>query len=213
MGKTIMKKNIPGGSPGNPENSSSAEAGFIDFGGHPLPVSSDSIIPATSSFPSRANSDNNTNLNVNIDGKTVNRQTGNPINIVALNQVVIKGRSSSLSEILTAEGKQNWNIVNEKRVRNSPKKTTRLLKQTKMKEYWLSASVPTSTRSEALDNETEETVVLQVRPPSIFVDGVNNIQSLTELVSNTFANNYEIKILRAEQVRIFYLGLQKPTQQ
>lgn len=64
--------------------------------------------------------------------------------------------------------------------------------------------MPTLNKFEALDNESEKAVrqVRPIKPRPIFVDGVNNIQTLTELLNNTFADNYEIRILRAEQLKI-----------
>lgn len=41
-----------------------------------------------------------------------------------------------------------------------------------------------------------------IKPPPIFIEKVSNIQPLITLLSQTVPNQYEIKVLRNEQVKI-----------
>lgn len=42
----------------------------------------------------------------------------------------------------------------------------------------------------------------EVKPPSIFVHKIGNIQPLTKMLNSTVRGEYEIKIMRNEQIKI-----------
>lgn len=77
-------------------------------------------------------------------------------------------------------------------------------KQTKLNSYWLSAPITTSNQFSSLDvsNDTPETAQKPIKPPPLFVDKVSNIQPLYNMLNDTVTDQYEIKILRGEQVKI-----------
>lgn len=101
----------------------------------------------------------------------------------------------------------NWTEIGRKRQRNSPENLSRNLKQTKLNNYWLSTPVPISNRFENLETEDHpetdpSTNEKLTKPPPIFVDKVNNVQPLIKLLNDHVNNNYEIKVLRNDQVKI-----------
>jgi len=101
----------------------------------------------------------------------------------------------------------NWTeVLRKKRTRDSPETSTKTSKQSKLSSYWLSAPVHTSNMFEALDPEehmvTEPPVDKLPKPPPIYVDRVTNMQPLTELLNETVKRDYEIKVLRADEVKI-----------
>ena len=51
------------------------------------------------------------------------------------------------------------------------------------------------------ENENEPEIKIQ-KPPSIFVDGVSNIQQLYEILNKSAKNSYDIKIVSSDQVKI-----------
>jgi hypothetical protein len=83
-----------------------------------------------------------------------------------------------------------------------------MFKQTKISKYWLSGPgpVPTSNRYEKLEDDCEESqdtpLIKVIKPPPIFVDGVSNIQPLTKMLNETVSEEFELKVLRGEQVKI-----------
>lgn len=80
-------------------------------------------------------------------------------------------------------------------------------RQVNLDGHWLSAPVTVSNSFEGLDNEEISEPAFEYgdknsKPPLIFVDKVENIIPLTKLLNDTVKENYELKILRAEQVKI-----------
>lgn len=79
-------------------------------------------------------------------------------------------------------------VTGKKGLRNSPETSAKILKQSRLDSYWLGAPVQTSNRFEALDKEeqlknTDSPVDRVPKPPPIYVDRVNNIQPLTQLLN------------------------------
>lgn len=99
---------------------------------------------------------------------------------------------------------ENWVEVPGRKRPRSPDELSTSQKQTKLNSYWLSAPVTTSNRFSSLDvtNDTPETAQKFIKPPPLFIDKVSNIQPLYDMLNNTAADQYEIKILRGEQVKI-----------
>lgn len=108
----------------------------------------------------------------------------------------------------TDENKDSWMEVEDKRKRprSSPETSGRQQKQSKPNTYWLSQPITTSNSFSQLD--LEETLDLKdkvnksTKPPPIFVDKVNNIQPLIDLLNTHAKQEYEIKILSNNQVKI-----------
>ncbi|KMQ93691.1 nucleic-acid-binding protein from transposon x-element [Lasius niger] len=114
---------------------------------------------------------------------------------------------------------QNWQKVkNKKRIRNSPENTNVRKRQTSINDYWLNSPVETSNIYERLnndestdsgkinDNNTGKTVI---KAPPIFIEGVENIIPLKFLLDEIAENQYTIKILRNNQVKIQPLATEK----
>lgn len=102
------------------------------------------------------------------------------------------------------DGNDGWKEVARKRQRQSPEKLNKP-KQVKLN-YWLDANVSTSNSFSELETEqcksTEKNIEREAKPPPIYVDKVNNIQPLTKLLKEIVPNEYELKILREDQVKI-----------
>jgi len=129
--------------------------------------------------------------------------------------IIDRQRSSSFSGVLpltefSSDSQEGWtNVSSKKRPRNSPDTISRGLKQTRLNNYWLSTPVQTSSNFAALDIEsdkhqepTESPIVKSPKPLPIYVGNVSNIQPLTNLLRNTVRNEYEIKVLRENEVKI-----------
>lgn len=105
---------------------------------------------------------------------------------------------------------EEWKLVaSKKRAYTSPLKQLRALKQTRISNYWLNApaTATTSNRYEELEVEDEEDrskklVNKEPKPPPIYVDGVNNISPLTNLLNIKAKDEYVIKIINKEQLKI-----------
>jgi hypothetical protein len=104
-----------------------------------------------------------------------------------------------------------WETVStKKRPRSSPDKRTS--KQTRTDNYWLNPPTTTSNRFEMLESEEDENTTMNevgkttkekvFKPPSIFVQEVKNISPLTDLLNAKAKDNYEIKVLNLDQVKI-----------
>lgn len=109
-----------------------------------------------------------------------------------------------------ARDKANWEeVTGKKRLRASPDSNKGPAKQTKLSTYWLSQTQPILTSnsfSQLVDDDTKdpetEPKEKPIKPPPIFVDKVQNIQPLISLLNNHVQNNYELKVLNNEQVKI-----------
>lgn len=127
-----------------------------------------------------------------------------------VNTILNRPRSYSLSENAFNAHKANWiTKVNKKRLRNSPNdhNQNRINKQLKINKYWLAAPTLTKNRFESLDNTSNDIAdspvqVKLCKLPPIFVDGVSKIQPLTQLLKDTAENDYDLKVLSNEQVKI-----------
>jgi ABC-type phosphonate transport system ATPase subunit len=77
-----------------------------------------------------------------------------------------------------------------------------------LNDYWLNQPPPSNTNKFAvlMDVGTEEVEIptqrITPRAPSIFVAGVQNIQQLNELLVTTAGNDFELKVLQGNQVKI-----------
>jgi len=114
---------------------------------------------------------------------------------------------------------QKWKKVEyKKRIRNSPEDTNSRKRQTSISDYWLNKPVETNNIYEKLsDEETSEKSEkldsnlnrIETKSPPIFVEGVENIIPLKQLLENIAKDKYTIKILRNNQVKIQPLSSEK----
>lgn len=110
-----------------------------------------------------------------------------------------------------------WTTVVNSKKRNRGSPDNRSVKQTKISDYWLNSPVATTNRFAQLDNEdasigneknyhemgsSESEINTTIKTPPIFVKGVKNISPLIDLLTNVVNNNYELKVLNFDQVKI-----------
>lgn len=102
-----------------------------------------------------------------------------------------------------AGNSEKWTKVQNKRKR-SP--NPQQLQQAKLTKYWLGATEQTNQFSELEDSEDEvqirPTVVKASKPPPIFVDDVENIAPLQRLLKELAEENFELKIMSNNRVRV-----------
>jgi hypothetical protein len=116
---------------------------------------------------------------------------------------------SSYQQPLPNEANEWERVSTKKRSRISPDKRTS--KQMRTDNYWLNPPTTTSNRFEILDSEEDENTSMNevdmtskenvFKPPPIFVQGVKNISPLTDQNAKA-KDNYEIKVLNLDQVKI-----------
>ena len=100
-----------------------------------------------------------------------------------------------------------------KRGRESPEKASRPKKQTKISNYWLGNSEPSTSdnlnsnrfkifNTIEQENEHDKSKEKYPKPPPIFIDGVSNIKPLYELLDKVAKDLYDLKIINSDQVKI-----------
>lgn len=145
------------------------------------------------------------------------------INNINFTERLTRQRSSSVSDTDALKCKKNLftteknNEKSKKRGRDSPEKNKSRKKQQKLDAYWLSKPAPcaeSSNRFSILDcddgngssNDSEGTEMHltqhQPKPPPIYVSKVECIQPLKDLLLDIAPNKYELRILRADEVKI-----------
>jgi len=102
-----------------------------------------------------------------------------------------------------------WQKVEyKKRPSDNPDTRTQNVKQIKLNDYWLNPPLPqTTNRFDALMDETNEEGEVETtrntpKAPPIFVSGVQNIQPLKELLVAVAGDDFELKVLTGNQVKI-----------
>ena len=102
-----------------------------------------------------------------------------------------------------------WHKVEfKKRPRDNPESLTQHVKILKPNDYWLNPPSPVLTNKFASlsevcsEAEGEKTPRRPPKAPPIFVSGVQNIQPLKELLVTVTENDFELKILNGDQVKI-----------
>lgn len=109
------------------------------------------------------------------------------------------------TSILSSESNADeWTVIkNTKRPRDSPQKL-KTAKQTKLN-YWLSNSNQFDVLS-VDENESEIPNISKTekfpKPPPIFVDKVDNIHPLLALLDESTPNNYEVKVISSNRIKI-----------
>lgn len=111
----------------------------------------------------------------------------------------------------SAKQTENWTTVpHKKRNRESIQFQPAAKKQTTQNTYWLGNETVFNTNNNiysALDTneditENEPVIEYIPKPPPIFVDKVENIQPLYSLLKDTIKDDFTLKILRENQVKI-----------
>ena len=113
---------------------------------------------------------------------------------------------------------ETWNQVNRKRGRGSPNENSTIKKrQTIIKDYWLANPTSTNNAFKVLENkqETDEEINGHLsetdntgnkqkpqKSPPIFVSGVENICPLKTLLDSIVKNEYTLKVLSNNEVKI-----------
>ncbi|XP_050677224.1 uncharacterized protein LOC126973896 [Leptidea sinapis] len=138
-------------------------------------------------------------------GLIINKTRSNSFSESANNSHYLVKANPPIDPTESTSQEASWTeSTNRKRLRNSPDAQTRTLKQTKLN-YWLVAPVTTSNRFDLLDDESQITAnpaPKPIRPPPIFVDKVSNMQPLSKMLEEVASNDYVIKVLQGERVKI-----------
>lgn len=194
--------NTPGGSPGlTLENSPSKEAGGrMDFGwGQPL--SGKETLRNTPALKAVTASQRSV-LSM------LNRPRANSFSATPLTHDEKEG-SAVAPDLKNDEliHDDKWKEVTGKKRLRSPDTLLRIQKQTKLNTYWLGVPVQTSNRFAALEKENRKVEEAtpegkSPKPPPVYMDRVCNIQPLIDLLQDSVEGEYEIKILKAEEVKI-----------
>lgn len=103
-------------------------------------------------------------------------------------------------------------VENKKKMRNSPETPTSNKKQTRINDYWLNKPITTSNFYEKLEDEESQKTnddnsgnninKEEIKSPPIFVDGVENIAPLKQVLDKIAKDQYALKILKNNQIKI-----------
>jgi len=204
MDKT-QGNSTPGGSPVVLENPPSKEAGPTDSGGGQSLLEKEIEKEVTRNIPTPKTSDGvkQKGYNILIPGR---------LRLNSISGIIPTRKDDRIDSTepevvkIPAHGDSWTEVLRKKKPRDSPETSTKISKQSKLSSYWLSAPVHTSNMFEALDPEehtnTDPPVDKLPKPPPIYVDRVVNMQPLTELLNETVKGDFEIKVLRADEVKI-----------
>ena len=103
----------------------------------------------------------------------------------------------------------SWTKVHyKKRPRDNPENQTQSTKQPTLTDYWLNQPSASNTnkfailRAEGMEEAQPPPQPSTTRPPPIFVDGVQNINPLRELLVGIAGKDFELKVLQGNQVKI-----------
>ena len=110
---------------------------------------------------------------------------------------------------LPKQNKTNWtNVQYKKRPRDTPGNNKAATKQPKLNNYWLNQPPLTNENKYAIlmeegSEETQsKTQQIAPRAPPIYVAGVQNIHPLKELLLKIAGDDFELKVLQGNQVKI-----------
>ena len=114
---------------------------------------------------------------------------------------VSKNETNNMENLNSSEQKS-------KRQRSSPNGANNKRKQLTLADYWLSAPENRTNRFEILSEEDDENDEVSAapktapKPPPIYIAMVENVQPLISLLNTVANNEFEIKILRDNEVKI-----------
>lgn len=101
-------------------------------------------------------------------------------------------------------GSQPFKWMTAKRKRSSPKANPKP-KQVKITDYWLNPNTETTNRFQELieeGNEPPKVVEKTPKPPPLFIAGVKSLKPLTDLLKAVAKEEYQIKILGNDEVKL-----------
>lgn len=154
------------------------------------------------------NVDNNENDNVYVDNNESNNANMNANN-KAQGPAIPAQQSNADPNFLFSQQNSKWTTVKNKRKRSPNHQQFQQFQQTKLTKYWLGTTQQETTAnrfSDLVDTEDEEqnppTVVKVSKPPPIFVDYVENIAPLQQLLKEVAKDNYELKVMSNNRVRV-----------
>lgn len=118
--------------------------------------------------------------------------------------------TGSNPNIVDNSNNQQWiTVSNKKRPLASPENKENQNKQSKLDSYWLSQPIDLTNSFSGLEEEKDESpsgnqpsYQKLSRPPPIFIDKVGNIKPLIKLLDEHAQDNYTVKILRNDRVKI-----------
>lgn len=104
----------------------------------------------------------------------------------------------------------SWKEANsKKRPRNSPESTNSYKRQSSISDYWLNKPIPTenpfdvlSVEDSASEEKSTEQKTKSTKSPPIFVSGVKYIRPLSDLLDVIAKDEYTLKALQDDQVKI-----------
>ena len=110
---------------------------------------------------------------------------------------------------LPAQNETPWSKVEyKKRPWDIPESHTKTTKQPTLNDYWLNQPSPSNTNKftvlmdEGMEEVQTSTQQTTPRPPPIFLVGVQNIQPLHELLVTIARDDFELKVLQNNQIKI-----------
>lgn len=105
-----------------------------------------------------------------------------------------------------------WHTIGRKRERSSRETNSSNKRQLNIKNYWLNKPVSTGNIYEKLSEIDEQELSTEncgnnldkdeTKSPPIYIDGVENIAPLKQVLDNIAKDQYALKILKNNQVRI-----------
>jgi hypothetical protein len=124
-------------------------------------------------------------------------------------QLIEHQQCTSTFPALPKTSESQWQKVEyKKRPRDIPETHIQNIKQIKLHDYWLNPPPPQSTnRFDALtedgqDEGGEKANNKSPKPPPICVAGVHNIKPLKELLVTVSGDDFELKVLNGNQVKV-----------
>lgn len=109
------------------------------------------------------------------------------------------------------EHKQKWQKVEHKKRRTNSENINSRKRQMSISDYWLNKPIETSNTYEKLNVEETPEIReklginlnrIEEKSPPIFVESIENIIPLKQLLEEIAKDKYTIKILRSNQVKI-----------
>lgn len=107
----------------------------------------------------------------------------------------------------TPAGQKIYPWISAKRKRTSPKQKPKA-KQVKITDYWLNPQPETSNRYENLSEDDSPPTIIEKpakktpKPPPIFIGNAKCIKPLIELLKNTVKDEYQLKVLGNDEVKL-----------
>lgn len=129
------------------------------------------------------------------NGKYMQRMITDQIYNMAQRQDKIEDLDADQQQLDNQKDQQGFTFPNRKRLRNG---------RTKITDYWLGPkSIGTSNSFQELEKQTQEKEGNKIdKPPSIFVNNVYDIQPLINTLNEIAPNEYSLKCIDSNKIRI-----------